>query len=346
MDQIETFRKLINKSLHIVITSHISPDPDAVSSVLLLGTALTYNYPDKTVVMALEEEPEGLDFLAGYSHIKFRRLLETVKEIEPDLFVMLDALNYERCSRTDGGRVRQYLADNKVKTAIIDHHQPAGKDDTDVYIYQGSIATAQDVYEICFDHLGLKEPEGYGVTTMLGIYSDSGGFIYDNPRHRQTFKIVSDLIDAGTSLEAVRARLNNYSADHMRVVSEFTKNISHDQDYSYSFLSDKFVRQWQPASRPLISLNTGASIFTDKFLRNIDGRKWGFIVYENPQAGESTYSVSLRSQSSVKDVSEIANKLGGGGHKPAAGAKIEAKSVEEAIQKVQQAITSSWGLLK
>ena len=49
-------------------------------------------------------------------------------------------------------------------------------------------------------------------------------------------------------------------------------------------------------------------------------------------------SVSLRSVYESTDVSQIANKLGGGGHKPAAGAKIEAKNLEEAIQKVQDAI--------
>ncbi len=342
MQEIDKFGKLVEGSRKILITSHISPDPDALSSVLLLGTTLKHNYPGNTIVMALEEEPEGLDFLVGYSDIKFGSLLQTLKSAKSDLFVMLDAPNYERCTRNDGYQLRQYLTQHSVKTVIIDHHEPVGKkDETDVYIHQTSIATAQDVYEVCFKHLGLKKPPGYAETAMLGIYSDSGGFIYDNPRHRDTFKIVSDLIDSGVSLEAIKNRLERYSPDHLKALAEFAANVSHNKEYSQSFLSDGFVNRWVENGKSLVALNTAAGFFCNTYLRNIDGIKWGFIVYLNPLAGEGTYSASLRSESDVKDVSAIANSLGGGGHKPAAGAKIEAKSVEEAIQKVQQAIRGS-----
>ncbi|MEK7561406.1 MAG: DHHA1 domain-containing protein [Patescibacteria group bacterium] len=341
MDQhIRELKKHLDNSRRVLITSHISPDPDALASVLLLGTTLKFNCPNKDVVMALEEEPEGLDFLTGYSGIKFGSLVEALEEVKPDFFIMLDAVNYERCSRTDGERVRRYLKDNEVKTVIIDHHEPAGKDDSDVYIHQGSIATIQDVYEACFDHLKLEKPEGYGETTMLGIYSDSGGFTYTNRRHKDMFTIVNGLIDEGVDLESIKNKLTHYSEPQMQAFGEFAQNTSHADDYSYSFLSDEFVKKWQENDLPLVNLNTAAGLFVNDFVRNIEDRKWGFIAYRNPIAGENMYSVSLRSQSEVKDVSALANKLGGGGHKPAAGAKIEAKSVEEAIQKVQEAITS------
>ena len=291
--------------------------------------------------MALEEEPQGLDFLSGYKDIKFGLLAEKVSGFKPDLFIMLDAVNYERCSRTGGEQVRQYLTDNKVKTAIIDHHEPAGKDDTHVYIHQGSIATAQDVYEVLYDHLGLQKPEGYGEATMLGIYSDSGGFTYANPRHAATFKIVNDLIDQGVNLEALKVRLNQYDESQIKALAEFAKNFGSGGDYSYSYLSDEFVGKWQASGNSMASLNTIAGLFVNDFIRNIGDRKWGFLVYLNPLAGEDMYSVSFRSQSDIKDVSQIANKLGGGGHKPAAGAKIQASSIDEAIQKVQQAIKNT-----
>ena len=144
-------KKLIESSNKMLITSHISPDPDALASVLLLGTTLKLNYPDKEVLMILEEAPEGLEFLAGYKEVKFQSLIDALNSHKPDLFILLDAVNYERCSRNDGEAVRQYLKDNMVATAIIDHHEPTGKDDTDVYIHQGSIATVQDIYEVCFE---------------------------------------------------------------------------------------------------------------------------------------------------------------------------------------------------
>ena len=334
-------KKLIESSDKILITSHISPDPDALASVLLLGTTLKLNYPDKEVLIILEEKPEGLEFLAGYKEVKFQSLIDALNSYKPELFILLDAVNYERCSRNDGDAIRRYLKDNKIATAIIDHHESVGKDDTNVYIHQGSIATVQDVYEVCFEHLGLKKPEGYGETTMLGIYSDSGGFTYANPRHRQTFKIVSDLIDDGVNLEVIRSQLRRYTTDQLIALGEFARNVTTNGQYSYSYISDEFVADWQKANRPVLSLNTAAAIFVDQFIRNIDGLNWGYIVYLNPLAGENMYSLSLRSQADAKDVSQIANKFGGGGHKPAAGAKIEAKSIREALAKVKAAITSS-----
>ena len=340
MQDIDKLKQLVESSKRILITSHISPDPDALASVLLLGTTLKLNYPDKEILMILEEEPEGLEFLTGYKEVKFQSLIDALNSHKPDLFILLDAVNYERCSRNDGDAVRRYLRDNKVATAIIDHHEPTGKDDTDVYIYQGNIATVQDVYEACFKHLGLKKPEGYGDTTMLGIYSDSGGFTYANPHHRQTFKIVSDLIDDGVNLETIRSRLRRYTTDQLIALSEFARNVTTNGQYSYSYLGDEFVADWQKASRSVLSLNTAAAIFVDQFIRNIDGLNWGYIVYLNPLAGENMYSLSLRSQANAKDVSQIANKFGGGGHRPAAGAKIEAKSIQEALAKVKAAITT------
>src|SRR3989338_2133812 len=279
--KIKQLKSLIDNSKKILITSHISPDPDAISSVLLLGTTLKHNYPDKEIVMVLEEEPEGLDFLIGYKDIKFSSLLRAMQVFEPDIFLMLDVPNYERCSRFDGPKISQFITDNGVKTAVIDHHESAGKDETDIYINRGSIATNQDVYEVCFGQLKLEKPAGYGETTMLGIYSDSGGFTYANPRHRQTFKIVSDLIDDGVNLEVIRSQLRRYTTDQLIALGEFARNVTTNGQYSYSYISDEFVAYWQKANRPVLSLNTAAAIFVDQFIRNIDGLNWGYIVYLN-----------------------------------------------------------------
>jgi len=83
MEDIDKFMQLVESSQRILITSHISPDPDAISSVLLLGTTLGQNYPNKQIGMALEEEPQGLDFLSGYKDIKFGLLAEKVSGFKP-----------------------------------------------------------------------------------------------------------------------------------------------------------------------------------------------------------------------------------------------------------------------
>ncbi len=337
-EEIKKFGKLINGAKSILVTSHISPDPDAVCSLLLMGTALSRNYPDKRISMVLEDEPLGLDSLAGYKDILFEPVKHAVELIKPDLVILLDGNNFERVSRHDGAKVSELVKQQNISAAIIDHHEPADKYESDAYINQGSPATAQDVYEVLFDHLGLKKPAGYAQTTLLGIYSDTNGFAYANPRHSDTLGLADRMISAGADIEKINNEVRQYTEDDIRVFGELAKNLTHDADYTYSFLSDHFISEWVKSGRKATEMHSGTDVFKNDFIRNIGGRKWGFVVYKDLLQGDNTYSVSFRSVADAKDVSEIARRLGGGGHKPAAGAKFEARSILEAIDKVQQAI--------
>ena len=66
------------------------------------------------------------------------------------------------------------------------------------------------------------------------------------------------------------------------------------------------------------------------FATAVDGTKFGiFMVEEDP----GILSVSLRSRDNF-DVSRIAEKLGGGGHRAAAGAKVYDMNFEKAVKEV------------
>lgn len=101
---INELKKLIDSAPEILLTAHVSPDPDAVASVALLGKTLKYNYPEKTILPVLEEMPADLDFIDDYDAIEFKPVYEALCEKEPDLFILLDGNNWERCSRHKGGR--------------------------------------------------------------------------------------------------------------------------------------------------------------------------------------------------------------------------------------------------
>lgn len=340
--QVDKLRELIEGAQSILITSHISPDPDAVSSLLLMGTTLRLNFPDKKTNMVLEEEPLDLNFLDGYAEIKFQPLTQAADQLKPDLFILLDGNNYERCSRLDGAKLRQYISENQVNTAIIDHHELVGQDNADVYINLNSPATAQTCYEILFKQLGLKQPPSAAETAMVGFYADTGGLVYlKDGQQAQTLEFAKELINQGVSLEQIKNQLVRFSDGDIKTLSELLTNVSGNGDYTYSYLRDEYVSGWLNSGHTQAQLQRATGIFLDEFVRNIDGRQWGFIVYKNTLQGDNYYSVSLRAVGDVKDVSLIANQLGGGGHKPAAGAKFTAASVEEALQKVKQAVDLS-----
>jgi phosphoesterase RecJ-like protein len=337
--EIKKLKQLIENSGRILITSHISPDPDAVSSVLLLMRTLKLNFPHKTIHAALEEEPSDLDFLQGYQALEFKPLSKELEAFKPDLFILLDGNNYERASRKDGQKIRDYVAANRPATVVIDHHEEAGKDDVDIFINRQSPSTVQDIYRICFDELGFKKPAGSAQTAMTGFYADTGGFVYLKAgQSDKVFGFADKLVNDGADVESVKYRLESYSEADMAVIGELAGNIAHDGDYTYSYLNDNFVAGWLSSGHSHSDLQRGTNMFLNGFIRNIDGRRWGFIVYKNSLEGDDIYSASFRSQAGQPDVSAIARQLGGGGHKPAAGARFEARSIEDAVHGVKAVI--------
>jgi len=333
-------KNLIENSNRILITSHISPDPDAVCATLLMGTTLRLNFPDKSVQMVLEEEPNrDLSFLTGFGDLRFEDVLAVAQDFKPDLFIIVDAMNFQRVSRSEGVELKKLIAEElQAKLAIIDHHTQVGLEQSDIYVNNQLPATAQEIYDLLFKKASLDRPEGFAQTTLLGIISDTSRFKYKNPAHRQTFEIVSELIDAGASIEMLEYRLDRYTKRQIAVFSVLAKNLTDNgRGYTYSYIGKSDIDQSN-----MEDVKAACEIFTDQFIRNIGDNYWGFIVYPEDSNGRTTYSVSLRSVNDVQDVSEIAGKLGGGGHKAAAGAKgIEAINVMQAIEKIKRAVESA-----
>ena len=334
-------KELITDSERVLVASHISPDPDAVSSLLLMSTVLQKNFPDKEITAVLEEEPLGLDFLDSYKNIVFTGLAQAIEKQNPSLVILLDGNNFDRASRHEGENVRQMIKSKGIKTIIIDHHELTAKDDCDAFINRHDPATAQTVYELLSKDLGLDMPVSAVQTAMTGYYADTGGFVYlKDGRQSGVFSFVEELISKGADIEAVKNQLEQYSLDDLKVIAELADNAAQTGQYSYSFVSDEFIADWLKDHKQA-ELQRGTGVFLDSYIRNINGRKWGFIVYRNSLQGENIYSVSLRSVNGVKDVAQIANRFDGGGHKSAAGAKLYAESVAQAVDKIRQSIADN-----
>ena len=336
-EEANKLKELIDTSGRILITSHLGPDADSLCSSLLLGEILKTNFPDKTVVVCMEEEYKPLSFLDKYEQIDFLPLAESLAKYQPQLLIILDGNNVTRCSREPAPAL-EFISDKKINIAIIDHHEQIDMEQGATYINRKSSAVTQDIYELCFNGFNLKRPEKYAQTAMIGLYSDTGGFTYDTPRYKDAFKMAGELIDDGASAELAANQLAQYSHDGLEVLAELIKNVQQTQECTYSYISDGFYDAWASRNRPLEAIHEGFDIFLHNFLRNIEGRFWGFAIYPDQNAKVKTYSVSFRSLQGRVDVAEFARKLGGGGHKPAAGAKIQTDGVQTALASVKAAV--------
>lgn len=340
--QIKELKELIESSKRILVTSHVSPDPDALCSILLLGQILKKNFPEKQIKLALEENLAwDLSFLQGYHDVEFGSIFNQVKTWQPDLITIVDAATLNRISRNEFSDLKKLVSDNHIKIAAIDHHPKEEPLEAEVYINDGKAAAVQQIYEVCFNELKLEKPDGYAETTLLGILRDTGRFKYDNPDCKNTFELVSQLLDTGASIEELEFKLERYSQDELEVLAHLIGNTKDSgQGYTYTFIDDDFAENWEKDGKPESSLKSGSDIFSGQFLRNVENNFWGFIVYPEFKTTPKSYSLSFRSVSGGVDVSAIASKLGGGGHKPAAGAKnIKAANVNETIEIVKQVIS-------
>ncbi|HET7528846.1 MAG TPA: DHH family phosphoesterase [Candidatus Saccharimonadales bacterium] len=330
--------KLINESQKILITAHIGPDGDSVSSSLLASLILHENFPEKTIQVVMEEEPRGLDFLLGIETIQVRPVPQSISDYHPDLLIILDANTVNRITRYPD-QARDSIAQAAPKVVIIDHHEPKGVENNDLYINDFSPAVTFDIFDLFIQKLGLKKPAGYAQLAMTGIYTDTGGFVNRNLNYKKTFEALPKLIEDGADIEKIASAVNRISDKGYEFFKIFIENLKLEKDYTYTFLPDESLKD--NGEDILEAVKESSDLIRSSFLRTIGGRGWGFIVYKDLLAPEQLYSVSFRSLSTGKDVSLLAAKLGGGGHKPAAGAKIKAASVNEALEKIRQAISQA-----
>jgi len=149
---------LLEGSESILVITHVGPDPDAFTSLLLMGTTLKVNYPDKQVMMSSEEQTGGLSALSGYQDIKLQGLEAAIDGLKPQLIVMVDSMNFKRCTRQDADAVSKKVKDRGIKLIIIDHHEPVAVQENALYINNDGPAAVQEVYELLFHQLKLKKP--------------------------------------------------------------------------------------------------------------------------------------------------------------------------------------------
>lgn len=327
---IDKLKELISGSKSILITTHLGADPDAVCSSLLLYKTLKANFPHKTVTVTIEELSYGLDYLDDFSKIKHSPLHKSIDHFKPELLIILDANNLSRCTRYPE-KIGETIKDTKI--AVIDHHEQHDKGPCDVYVNQNSPAVTQDIYDICFTQLGLIKPDNYATLTLTGIYSDTGGFIHLTSGYEKTFDIVKKLVADGASVDKIHRQLNNYSVESTQVLARLLENTDSYAGFTYSYVGDSDIENFD-----YDDIKQGVDNYVNNYLRNIENRGSGFVVYQDLNNPKKAYKVSFRSLPDKHDVAEIAGRLGGGGHKPAAGASVEAQTLDEAIDKVKQAI--------
>lgn len=290
---------------NILITAHVSPDGDAIGSMLALWHWLQDQ--GKKAVMALDDDiDERFDYLDGLQYITRP---ETVQTDASWLTVILDATGLDRI-----GKVADLV---KGKVLNIDHHISNEHFAQWEYVRPDCAAAGEILTEI-FNQWHVDWSLGMTNALYTAIATDCGFFKFNNTTGH-TLRMAALLVDAGAQPDIISEHLDARSLDKLHALSKVLEQLELFDKGRISCLA------YTPEVLKLTGEHTGMYI---DYARNIKGVDVAFTV---KYVSDEETRVSLRSKG--PDVNAVAAVFGGGGHVRAAGCTI-AKPLDEAKKMV------------
>ena len=287
----ETAQKLKTAD-KILVTAHINPDGDALGSTLAMCQAL--RQLGKIAQVYIDDKKRAnLAFLPHTDEIK--RPAEGEK-FDADLLLVLD-------TSTDRiGKVRE-LTDAPILN--VDHHVTNKNEVDDLYLEPNAAAACEIVYKICRE-LGVTITPDIALCIYTGIVTDTGFFNYSSTTP-ETFRIAADLVECGVKPHYVSEAVEKRTLNDVKAMSAALQTME-------TYFGGKVAGMYLDAETSKTVDTTEG--FVD-LIRVIDTVDVAFFMHCQ---AENVIRVSLRSKG--VNVSEIAQKLGGGGHIRAAGATL------------------------
>ncbi|NMA66682.1 MAG: bifunctional oligoribonuclease/PAP phosphatase NrnA, partial [Clostridiaceae bacterium] len=300
----------------IVILPHINVDGDALGASVALAIALKNK--NKSVDVLIEEDVPGtLDFLPGLELVNNNSLEEY------DVALNIDNGDINRL-----GKREQYFNSARVKLSI-DHHS-TNKVEADIsYVDTSSAATGEIVYDLIKDYLKININKDIALCLYTAIVTDTGCFRYANTTSK-TLRIGSELLKFDFDFTVVIKKA--YETISIAKLSLIKKTIDSLKLYengkiAVTYLTNKDIQEYPSTYDEFEGLvNIG---------RNLEGVEVSIFLREEEK---NHFKGSLRSND-YADVSRIAEKFNGGGHKRAAGLNIDGQ-LENVIMSVVEATIS------
>lgn len=307
-EEIEKIHRILKQSQRVLLAVHEHPDGDALGSALALMHALSLQ-GKKVTLFAPDEAPETYSFLPGFEAISYEK--PNVDNF--DTVVLLDSTYAARTHLAE--EIKRHP-----QTINIDHHQD-NKREAKINLTIPEAAATAHIMAHFFARTETPVTRDMATCLLTGIFTDTGSFMHDST--------TPEILKLAAVLMRMGARLSH---------------IAHET-YQKKELSG--LRIWGRAlSRAISNKKTGAavSIITEQDLKDCKANledlsgvvnmlntlpetKFALLLCEY-EPGKIKGSLRSEPHKGV-DVSEIAKRLGGGGHRLAAGFEISGSFVQK-----------------
>ena len=320
----------IKSAKRILLHCHPRADADSVASVLALKAALEGLGKTVTAIRGDTPLPEYLAVLPDFAAIQSKNYFE-IDPTEFDLFIILDAGQPNRISE-----LQPVVFPPTLRTIVIDHHATISALSADatrfgeINLLEPRAAATCELLAELFDVWRLTITPEIALCLWTGLWGDTGGFRHPNVTPN-TLTVAARLV----------AAVGQPRLSHLIAALEGEEELGQlrFRGLAFSHLEPLFngqaILSLVPHQLLLDHQITVADIGGSGvagLLKTVRGCQVGVLVTEE---SPGKFKVSFRSRDGERfDVSQAAARLGGGGHRAAAGVAFAAASAPEARERV------------
>lgn len=293
----------------VLISVHKNPDGDALGSQLGLMIALEKS-GKKVTLHNLDPVPEIYRFLP------FTERIRTGKPVNGsyDAFIVLDC-DPPRTGLFEGIYPAPMLIN-------IDHHITNPKEWKHTWLNADATATGEMIFRVV-EQLDVPMDRDIALCLYTAIFTDTGSFRYSNTTP-ESMRIAASLIEAGADTWLVTENVyESFAYRRLKLLGSVLAGMERSPDgrIAWVVVTEELYRQYEASAED-----------TDNFVNFVRSTKGVEVAILFRQTAPAQYKISLRSKGRV-DLSGLAQMLGGGGHKNAAGSVVDG-SISEVKNKV------------
>ncbi len=310
--------QLIERKQYFMITSHIRPDGDGLGSGLALYWMLKSLGKHADVVLS-DRVPPAYMILPGADRVI----------VQPDVTEKYDAAFIIECSDVNRpglpGLNNQFVVN-------IDHHSTTEAFGDINWIDSTAAAVGEMIYNLC-KALGVEVTKEIADCIYTALLTDTGSFHFSNTTER-TLKIASELVRRGVEPAKISEALF-YSNPFSKILLLGLVLSTIERDESGRIA-------WVTLDRELMYAADAAEEDADGIVNHALSVGEVEAVAFFKELSPGIYRISLRSKGK-NNVAKVAETFGGGGHRNAAGCRIEG-SLEDVKRRVIEGLQAAIGV--
>jgi phosphoesterase RecJ-like protein len=295
-----TIHKHIKNAKKVLIVPHPNPDGDAMGSAAAFFEYVRSFGVEATIFCATPPSPK-LNFISRYATVYS----------DPEIF---NNESFDTIVALDSGDLRylgieKYVENHPATLINIDHHA-TNENFGDINLVIPTAASTTEILFRFFRQNGIRITQKMATCLLTGLSTDTGNFT-NSATTGDALRAGGELILSGGNFNLITTNtLKNKSIKSLQLWGKAFSRLTKDerQNLTYTYITQDDIKQVGASESEYEGISN--------FLNNLENTSITLLLTETT---DGKVKGSLRTTRHDVDVSEIAKKFGGGGHKKAAG---------------------------